>query len=237
MIGDFGLSKLIESAALSDSIGGGNGGIRRRVVFPHISQQNDNILSAESGTWEDPLTAGVGTASYAAPEQVTSRTYGNEADIFSLGLMLLELLCTFSTEHERMQTFHDCRHKRKLPDDLDEYPVVIRTILACTDPIAKNRPTASELAQVDLVAKNSCEEKKVEAEDLQALVDAKDEQLRRYKKQVEEKDVLIDDLRLEVQRLKALAQAKPFSFPSGVSDHGSTRSVPASSSSSSEDEL
>ncbi|EEC42765.1 predicted protein, partial [Phaeodactylum tricornutum CCAP 1055/1] len=55
-IGDFGLSKMIESTCGND-------------------------------TWRDPLTAGVGTASYAAPEQVSSGSYGKEADIFSLGLI------------------------------------------------------------------------------------------------------------------------------------------------------
>ena len=80
-------------------------------------------VSSKVALVREPLTAGVGTASYAAPEQVASQRYGAEADVFSMGLILLELLCSFGTEHERFHTFADCRHKRKLPGKLEEaYP-------------------------------------------------------------------------------------------------------------------
>ena len=44
------------------------------------------------------VCAGVGTASYSAPEQLgASGRYGMAVDIFPLGLILMELCCTFAT--------------------------------------------------------------------------------------------------------------------------------------------
>jgi len=70
-IGDFGLSKILQTA---------NCGI------PFDSDPGTMIVpinqNASSGAWDDPLTAGVGTSSYAAPEQLSSQNYGSEADVF-----------------------------------------------------------------------------------------------------------------------------------------------------------
>jgi serine/threonine protein kinase len=74
-IGDFGLSKMLQSA---------NGGIP---FGPDVIQEPTlhivPITKIQADTsWNDPLTAGVGTSSYAAPEQLSSQHYGSEADIF-----------------------------------------------------------------------------------------------------------------------------------------------------------
>ena len=75
-IGDFGLSKILRSA---------NGGIS-------FGKEDTISTPTETATivpWnkpisniEDPLTAGIGTSSYAAPEQLSSKRYGRQADIF-----------------------------------------------------------------------------------------------------------------------------------------------------------
>jgi serine/threonine protein kinase len=80
-IGDFGLSKLLCT-----------GGRDFCEATLHRVHKGNNS--------RDPLTAGIGTASYAAPEQLKSRMYGPEADVFSMGLILLELFCSFGTEHK-----------------------------------------------------------------------------------------------------------------------------------------
>jgi hypothetical protein len=36
----------------------------------------------EKGKWNDPMTSGIGTGSYASPEQLETQFYGPEADIF-----------------------------------------------------------------------------------------------------------------------------------------------------------
>jgi len=92
------------------------------------------------------LTVGVGTATYASPEQVKSRSYGTPADIFSLGLILLELLCCFDTQHERLDNFFKVRQQRKVPKWIHEqYPILAQAILSCTDPVPSRRPKASDL--------------------------------------------------------------------------------------------
>jgi serine/threonine protein kinase len=122
-IGDFGLSKLLCSS------GGRRDFCEPSSLHHRIIKGNNN----SSGRGGDPLTAGIGTASYAAPEQLKSQTYGPEADVFSMGLILLELFCSFGTEHKRIHTFQDCRQRQKLPPWLLEtYPDVSSIILRCT---------------------------------------------------------------------------------------------------------
>jgi serine/threonine protein kinase len=54
-------------------------------------------------------TGGVGTATYAAPEQAGGLSYGPPADVYSLGLMLVELLCPFATGAERAEVLRAAR--------------------------------------------------------------------------------------------------------------------------------
>jgi translation initiation factor 2-alpha kinase 1 len=220
LIGDFGLSKLIHSAThqkrhcrqhSSDADG-------KSPVFPPTEAPD-----ADS-TWRDPLTAGVGTASYAASEQISTRTYGKKADIFSVGLILLEMMCCFTTEHERMQTFFDCRHRRDLPTWLSEdHPTAASTILACTTQGPALRPSAEQLMETDLLfaptaTSTNSNSKSGEAkcntnpsnEDDDSLVaslrqelEVKKELIRNYEQRMVEKDQTIDDLRQQLARLRA----------------------------------
>jgi translation initiation factor 2-alpha kinase 1 len=210
-IGDFGLSRLIQTAAQTDSCGA-----RRRSSILLLEDQRRDASDAEGNAspfpedaneWQDPLTAGVGTASYAAPEQVASRTYGKEADIFSVGLILLELLCCFSTEHERLQTFNDCRHRRKLPDELKEYPLAALTILGCTEPSANRRPSAEYLLSINILQDSHRERNESQStpnvQGLQEQLSEKEREIQHYKEDLAEKDCTIDSLRAEVERLRS----------------------------------
>ena len=166
-IGDFGLSKMLQSA---------NGGMtfenKPGTLIVPLSQNHTN-----DAVWDDPLTAGVGTSSYAAPEQLTSQSYASEADIFryacivvplyfiiscsvrlshstfySLGLILLELVSNFGSGHERAATFQNCR-KGVLPEWLTASPPlsdVCDLILSCTKQRPKDRPRAHEIIKHDL---------------------------------------------------------------------------------------
>jgi serine/threonine protein kinase len=97
------------------------------------------------------FTAGVGTASYASPEQITGCHYGTEADMFSLGLILLELCCNFTTAHERLLSFQSLRQKRIVPHELQHcHSAIASVILQCTERDPKLRPTAAELKDVSL---------------------------------------------------------------------------------------
>ena len=55
---------------------------------------------------DEKRTTGVGTPSYASPEQLEGSVYTNAADIFSLGMILFEMLHPiFSTAMERATMF------------------------------------------------------------------------------------------------------------------------------------
>lgn len=231
-IGDFGLSKLLQYVSRNHRAMYARGRTDRRQVLYGQDAENAGFTDDGEAAWRDPLTAGVGTASYAAPEQVSTRKYGHKADIFSMGLMLLELLCSFSTEHERLQTFSDCRHRRTLPEDFDRYPLIRSIILECTDPSPKRRPTAEKLAKIDLMNETACTAQSVTSGDLADQLAAKDAELQRYREKLAEKQQIIDGLQSELQKLKTSSRK----FHLQASFGSDTGSVPASTSSS-EDEL
>lgn len=194
---------------MSKLIDGGTANTRHNNISP-LNRKRQQLLIQDNATAkpdpgeacvtirQDPLTSGVGTTSYAAPEQIASSNYGMTADIFSLGLILLELLCCFSTDHERLQTFQNCRHLRSLPNDFKDYNILAQTILTCTDPVAEKRPSAAYLkkacsdfaicrphvkaSECDLVAS------------LKQQLAAKDQELAEYKDKLEMKNRIIQDL-------------------------------------------
>jgi serine/threonine protein kinase len=215
-IGDFGLSKLMNysSASSQNRISP----THKTRLFPHHRRAK---LESGNDAWSEHHTAGVGTASYAAPEQVVTQTYGTPADIFSLGLILLELACCFSTEHERLQTFYDCRHRRALPDELNNVPQLSRVILACTDAKAANRPTAADLilikflpmTQEDLtmprldtrcdgtVADPTVVSMRQNLAETRRQLRVKEEQLYDCRRELDRKDLVIAKLRQEILEL------------------------------------
>ena len=150
-------------------------------------------------------TAGVGTASYASPEQVTSKKYGTAADIFSLGLILLELFSNFTSEHERAKAFHDVRHNRELAPWMKQYyPEVSALILACTQ-MENRRPTASDIQALAVFREKGSGAEILRAE-LRAMtveMARKDELIQSQKKQIDEKDRTIKELRHRLARLES----------------------------------
>ena len=57
----------------------------------------------------DKHTEEVGTELYMSPEQLAKKSYNNKVDIYSLGLILFELLVPFSTQMERIHTLTKLR--------------------------------------------------------------------------------------------------------------------------------
>lgn len=185
----------------------------------------------------EPLTAGVGTASYAAPEQATSKAYGSSADIFSLGLILLELLCCFSTEHERLHVFGDCRHRRKVPDEVAQFPIAARTILSCTEPDPTKRPTALELSMLNLRHETAEAPSSRDAQ-YEALVQqlaAKEREVEHYKLQLQERQRTIESLERELQRKTSGSPASIFTYPKPQATNATHSEQEVSSSSSSDE--
>ncbi|XP_077502620.1 eukaryotic translation initiation factor 2-alpha kinase 1-like [Amblyomma americanum] len=76
-------------------------------------------------------TQGVGTSLYAAPEQCEQACYDSKVDIYSLGVVLTELLCPFSTEHERLTELTKLRNG-SIPTALEAHSEDVVCYLFCT---------------------------------------------------------------------------------------------------------
>nr|XP_046257615.1 eukaryotic translation initiation factor 2-alpha kinase-like [Scatophagus argus] len=90
-------------------------------------------------------TVGKGTPTYMAPEQKKEKKYGRKVDIFSMGLIFLELLWKVSSWHERGNLFRDARCQMFPKDFSLTFPQereIIKPML-CEKP--EGRPEASEL--------------------------------------------------------------------------------------------
>jgi len=93
-------------------------------------------------------TRGVGTPSYASPEQMAGEPYGVETDIYALGTVLAELLCPIKTQMERARLLENLHSGRKLPDDVTElFPTAAKLAVAMTSKEPSARPNARELVE------------------------------------------------------------------------------------------
>eukprot|EP01017_Pseudomicrothorax_dubius_P040541 TRINITY_DN6356_c0_g1_i2.p1 TRINITY_DN6356_c0_g1~~TRINITY_DN6356_c0_g1_i2.p1 ORF type:complete len:284 (+),score=55.88 TRINITY_DN6356_c0_g1_i2:379-1230(+) len=95
-------------------------------------------------TWaEEPLTQGVGTRLYSSPEQMVSsgiENYDFKADIWSLGLITLQLFFPMTTEMEKNKILNCCRDGRLPPTFVKEFPKVSSLILLMVQRSAAHRP-------------------------------------------------------------------------------------------------
>jgi serine/threonine protein kinase len=151
---------------------------------------------------KESMTKGIGTAAYCAPEQVSSTLYDSSADIFSIGLILLELICLFGTEHERIQTFHDCR-RGVLPSAIQEaYPEVTKIIRWCTDPNPRLRPSAKQLMTMPFLRARVVDSS-LYMESLSQKLDEKEMIIQKLQSELLEKDKLIEEMQAEILKLKS----------------------------------
>ena len=90
-------------------------------------------------------TSNVGTDTYMAPEVKQGLPYTSKVDLYSLGIMLVELWVPFSTGHERLQILQGCRNGQ-WPEVLQqEHPVALRLVHALLRNDADARPSALQV--------------------------------------------------------------------------------------------
>lgn len=103
----------------------------------------------------ESLTGGIGTPLYVSPEQEKDGSrYNQKVDMYSLGIILLELLVPFSTGMERAMVIKDARSPSiKLPNNFDrpemsKATAILKNLL-CHNP--KSRFSTEELLRSDLL--------------------------------------------------------------------------------------
>lgn len=137
-IGDFGLAR--KEAVVSP----GAGSPLASLIEPHSPLFNPGFSKKHAAT------AGVGTCTYASPEQLRDNNYDNKADIFSLGIILFELFCSFGTEMERVTSIKDIRQCRLPQEFCQRWPEVAKLITKMTAERPDHRPTAETLLETGL---------------------------------------------------------------------------------------
>jgi serine/threonine protein kinase len=140
-IGDFGLSKNTLQSSLH--------------LHParYLCEEGDDSLNSLSYNSTDEemdevseFSAGVGTPLYSSPEQTTGhQTCAAPSDVYSLGILLCELFCTFTTQMERYVVLNNVR-KRQLPPSLvEEHPQIAELICAMVQDDPLRRPTCADI--------------------------------------------------------------------------------------------
>ncbi|KAG5493949.1 hypothetical protein JKF63_01781 [Porcisia hertigi] len=142
-IGDFGLAKRRGAAA------GSTGDLSSNVVGGH---QERSVVG--------------GSPLYCSPEQTRGDPVNKPSDIFSLGIIAVELLCMFTTLHERIRILTDA-HQMILPEELEaEFPDEAQLIISmlAKDPLQRP-PIRKVLRQINkLIVKLEAQESDEEVE-------------------------------------------------------------------------
>lgn len=87
----------------------------------------------------------VGTHLYMSPEQLKGLAYDYKVDIFSLGLILFELLVYFNTEMERVVTLKNARDTKFSKEFVKQFPSEGKLLYSMLSENPITRPTATEI--------------------------------------------------------------------------------------------
>jgi PAS domain S-box-containing protein len=120
----------------------GDFGLAKKIVTDPSEEEDDELM-------------GAGTYLYASPEQLLEhRCYDNKTDIYSLGILLYELLCPFSTGMERVKTLMDIRQGKFSEEFIKTWPREFLLIKSLLNPDPMERPTASEILDSEILLNN-----------------------------------------------------------------------------------
>jgi len=113
------------------------------------SVNNDDYLG-DNYEENEKHTEEVGTELYMSPEQLAKKPYNNKVDIYSLGLILYELLVPFSTQMERIHTLTKLR-QLEFPAKFKETPEysLVKTML---DHDPSERPESTAILDMEFLS-------------------------------------------------------------------------------------
>jgi len=120
-------------------------------ILKDLKDGETEVTSAQTSNFHK-LTSGVGTYIYASPEQLaSSQGYDNKTDIYSLGILLFELLWPFKTGMERIKTLTNIRNG-KFPDNfVEKWPLELPFLKSLLNPDPALRPTAQEILDSEVL--------------------------------------------------------------------------------------
>ncbi|XP_069671586.1 eukaryotic translation initiation factor 2-alpha kinase isoform X4 [Periplaneta americana] len=105
--------------SLDGQIKVGDFGLVTAMVESSAGQRTPSPDSSDVLYTDDKHTARVGTQLYMSPEQAQGLPYNYKVDIYSLGVILFELLVPFGTDMERSRTLMDIRNN-KFPEHFQQ---------------------------------------------------------------------------------------------------------------------
>ncbi|XP_056359551.1 LOW QUALITY PROTEIN: eukaryotic translation initiation factor 2-alpha kinase 1 [Oenanthe melanoleuca] len=158
--------EVVEGVCYIHSMGVMHRDIKPRNIFLHGSDHQVKIgdfgLACKDLLWADgdqfqteringlAHTSGVGTCLYASPEQLQGSHYDFKSDMYSMGVILLELFQPFGTEMERTEVLTHLRTGQIPHTFSKKWPTQAKYVKLLTNPRAAERPTAAQLRDSEL---------------------------------------------------------------------------------------
>ncbi|XP_009884568.1 PREDICTED: eukaryotic translation initiation factor 2-alpha kinase 1 [Charadrius vociferus] len=159
--------ELIEGVCYIHSMGVMHRDIKPRNIFLHGSDRHVKIgdfgLACKDLLWDDAdqwfkteringltHTSGVGTCLYASPEQLQGSHYDFKSDMYSMGVILLELFQPFGTEMERTVVLTHLRNGQIPHTFYKKWPIQAKYVKLLTSQRSTERPTAAQLRESEL---------------------------------------------------------------------------------------
>ncbi|NWT33743.1 E2AK1 kinase, partial [Cardinalis cardinalis] len=159
--------EVVEGVCYIHSMGVMHRDIKPRNIFLHGSDHQVKIgdfgLACKDLLWDDAdqgfqteqingltHTSGVGTCLYASPEQLQGSHYDFKSDMYSLGVVLLELFQPFGTEMERTEVLTHLRTGQIPHTFYQKWPTQAKYVKLLTSARATERPTAAQLRDSEL---------------------------------------------------------------------------------------
>lgn len=153
-LGDFGLSRTISANK------------------PLLNEELELPVYLDQKKLSD-MTLNIGTFFYMAPElrKRESKRYSNKVDIYSLGLIFLEMCYKFSTHFEKIQVFNCIAETGELPRDISNMlePIELELISGMCNLDINKRLSANEILQIPLI-KMSFNESNIKNYDTHSLI-------------------------------------------------------------------
>lgn len=159
-IGDFGLVSEIKcSCGYKCSLNEKSEDVRfdNNNINNNNNYNNKNNISTFS-TSGSSHTKGVGTVTYASPEQLNQEDYTQKSDIYSLGIICFELFYPISTQMERTRVLTDLKQHHKFPERfLKQWPKEAAFIWSCIARDSEVRPSTAEILESEWLERDEDE--------------------------------------------------------------------------------